>query len=167
MKRSIKQSADEFRTHWKNYILQSLLATGVVFTVLVFLSVQNNAVIIASIGATTFIVCAMPNDLAAKPRNIIGGYIVSLICGIICAIIPYPSFLPHLVSSSLIYAAAVGLSIFIMVVTDTEHPPAAAMALGVALRRSFSWNVIAAVLISAVVLSLIHFAFKRHLKDLT
>ena len=66
----------------------------------------------------------------------------------------------------MLYAGAVGLSIFIMVVTDTEHPPASGTALGVAI-QGFNFKVIIAVLASAVILSLVHTLFKRHLKDLT
>lgn len=54
---------------------------------------------------------------------------------------------------------------FIMVVIDTEHPPAAGTALGIAI-SGFSFNVIATLVLSALVLSLIHHFFRRNLKDL-
>jgi len=60
----------------------------------------------------------------------------------------------------------VGLSIFTMVVTDTEHPPAAGTALGVAI-TGMSPNVLVAVLLSIVLLSLMHRFFKPYLRDLT
>lgn len=161
MERTITEMIKKFKLSWKNYVFQSLFATLVIFIVLLFLSLQE-AVIIASIGATAFIVFAMPKNIAAKSRNIIGGHLTGLISGSLCALIPHPSFLPSIV----VYSLAVGLSIFIMVVTDTEHPPASGTALGVAI-RGFSLNVTIAVITSAIILSLVHHYFKRYLKDLT
>jgi len=161
MKRSVNKMIKEFRTFWKNYVFQSLFATLAIFIVLLFLSLQH-AVIIASIGATTFIVFAMPKNITAQPRNVVGGHLVGLTCGSLCALIPHQTFL----HSILIYSLAVGLSIFIMVVTDTEHPPASGTALGVAM-RGFSPDVIIAVVTSVTVLALIHHLLKRYLRDLT
>jgi hypothetical protein len=53
-----------------------------------------------------------------------------------------------------------------MVVTDTEHPPAAGTALGVAM-TGISLDVFIAVSMSIILLSLIHRFFKPHMKDLT
>jgi hypothetical protein len=62
-------------------------------------------------------------------------------------------------------AATVGISMFLMVALDMEHPPASGTALGVAI-GGFSIMVMVAVLTSAVVLSLAHHYLKRYLKDL-
>ncbi len=161
MKRLISKIVKELRLYWKNYVFQSLFATLAIFIVLLTLSLQE-AVIIASIGATTFIVFAMPKSITAKPRNVIGGHIVGLISGSLCALIPHPLF----IHSIMVYSLAVGFSIFIMVITDTEHPPASGTALGVAI-HGFSLGVTIAVIISVVILSLIHHLFKRYLRDLT
>ncbi|MBN1473159.1 MAG: HPP family protein [Syntrophaceae bacterium] len=151
----------EFRQHWKSYVLQSMLATIAVFIVLYFLSMQH-AVIIASLGATSFIVFAMPDYITAQPRNVIGGHIVGLFCGFLFSLIPLSSLL----SSLLVYSLAVGTSIFMMVVTDTEHPPASGTALGVVM-TGITLNVLIAVVVSIVILSLIHRLCKPYLKDLT
>jgi CBS-domain-containing membrane protein len=151
----------EFRQHWKSYVLQSMLATVAVFIVLYFLSMQH-AVIIASLGATAFIVFTMPESITAQTRNVIGGHIVGLFCGFLFSLIPHPSLL----SSLLIYSLAVGASIFIMVVTDTEHPPASGTALGVVM-TGITLNVLIAVVLSIIILSVIHRLCKPYLKDLT
>ena len=151
----------EFRLHWKHYVLQSMLATLSVFMVLYFLSLQD-AVIIASIGATAFIVFAMPDSITAQSRNVIGGHIVGLFCGFLFSLIPHSALL----FSILIYSLAVGTSIFVMVVTDTEHPPAAGTALGVVM-TGISFQVLIVVVMSIVILSAIHRLFKPYLKDLT
>ena len=151
----------EFRLYWKNYTLQSLLAVLATFTVLLFLTIEH-AVIVASIGATAFIVFAMPDNLTAKPRNVIGGHLVGLLAGSLCSLIPHLSSL----YSISVYSLAVGLSILVMVIVDVEHPPAAGTALGVAI-SGFSWEVTIALLTSAVLLSLAHYFLKPWLKDLT
>ena len=161
MKKSFKKIDREFRQHWKNYVLQSLLATFSIFIVLYFLSLQH-AVIIASIGATAFIIFAMPGTVTAKPRNVMGGHTTGLIIGSLCSMIPHPTVF----YAALSYSLAVGLAIFIMVVTDTEHPPAAATALGFAI-SGFSMKTAIALILSIVVLSLVHYFFRPHLKDLT
>jgi len=152
---------EKLRSSWKSYILQSLLAAFTVFMVLLFLNIEH-AVIISSIGATAFIVFAMPKSITAKPRNVIGGHLAGLLLGSLCTLIPQPSSL-HSIAA---YSLAVGLSILAMVITDTEHPPAAGTALGVAI-KGFSLNIAIAVVTSVIILSLAHHFFKPYLKDLT
>lgn len=161
LRKSLIKMDREFRLYWKNYVVQSLLASLSVFIVIYFLSMQD-AVIIASIGATTFIVYAMPQNITAQPRNVIGGHLVGLFCGFLFSLIPHPSVL----YSTLIYSLAVGTSMFIMVVTDTEHPPASGTALGIAL-SGITLPVLIVVVVSIVILSAIHRLFKPFLRDLT
>ena len=161
MKKSIKKIDREFRQYWKRYVMQSLLATLSVFIVLYFLNLQH-AVIIASIGATAFIVFAMPDSITAQPRNVIGGQLVGLFCGFLLSLIPQPA----IIYSIIVYSLAVGCAIFTMVVIDMEHPPAAGTALGVAM-TGISLDVFVAVIISIILLSLIHKFFKPYIKDLT
>ena len=161
MKKSIKKIDREFRQHWKNYVMQSILATFSVFIVLYFLSLQH-AVIIASIGATAFIVFAMPDSITAQARNVIGGQLVGLFFGFIFSLFPQSSLL----YSIILYSLAVGTTIFTMVVIDVEHPPAAGTALGVAI-TGISLDVFIAVNMSIILLSLIHKFFKPYLRDLT
>ena len=161
MKRSFIKMAEEFRLYWKHYVLQSILATCSVFIVLYFLSLQE-AVIIASIGATAFIVFTMPNNITAQSRNVIGGHLIGLFYGFLFSLIPHSA----LTFSILIYSLAVGASIFTMVVTDTEHPPAAGTALGVVI-TGIRLDVLITVVLSIIILSLIHRFFKPYLRDLT
>lgn len=160
MKPIIKK-IDDFKLYWKNYIFQSLFATIAIFILLFLLSLQN-AVIIASVAATAFIVFVLPKNITARPRNIIGGHSIGLLCGSLAVLIPQPLS----IHSTIIYSIAVGLSIFLMVITDTEHPPAAGTALGVAI-RGFSLGVTITVITSSITLSLVHHFFKHRLRDLT
>jgi CBS-domain-containing membrane protein len=62
-------------------------------------------------------------------------------------------------------AAAVGLAIFLMVITNTEHPPAGGLALGVVLAE---WDTVALVvpIVGIVALSLARLALKPILINL-
>lgn len=66
----------------------------------------------------------------------------------------------------MVYSLAVGASIFIMVVTDTEHPPASGTALGVAM-TGITLNVLIVVIVSVIIFAVIHRMCKPYLKDLT
>lgn len=145
---------------WKHYLYQSFLATLVVLIILLALSLEN-AVVIASLGATAFIVFTMPKNITARPRRVIGGHIAGMLAGSVCTLIPHSSTL----ATALVLSLAVGISIFLMVAFDFEHPPASGTALGIAL-TGFSPDVIIAVLTSSLMLSLAHHFFKKYLRDL-
>ena len=151
----------QFPRLWKNYIYQSLLAAIVVFIILFILTIEN-AVVIASIGASAFFVFTMPRSFTAKPRRIIGGHILGLVCGSLCDLIPHESTLAAISA----YSLAVGSSICMMVALDFEHPPGSGIALSVAI-TGFSPGIMAAVVTSSLVLSLAHHFSKKFLKDLT
>ncbi|MFO7891635.1 MAG: HPP family protein [bacterium] len=156
----MKKIIREFRVHAKNYILQCLLATLTVFIVLYILTLEN-VIIVASMGSTAFVVFALPKSVSAQPRGVIGGNIVGLLCGTVCSLITVPNELLTLV----IYAIAVGLSIFIMVVIDTEHPPASGLALGVAI-SGYSLKITVTVITFSILLSVVHVIFKDRIRNL-
>ncbi len=158
--RRITGIASEFRVSWKNYIYQSFFAAFVILIVFWLLSAAQ-AVIIASIGSTAFIAFTMPTSPTAKPRRVIGGHVTGLLCGILGALVVQQWAIPAI----LVYSAIVGLSIFLMVSLDFEHPPASGTALGVAI-SGFSFKVMIAILTSAIVLSLAHHYMKKYLRDL-
>ena len=167
MKRSLVQMSTEFREHWKNYVLQSVLATLALLGALYAqrwaagaLSIRG-AVIVASIGATAFIVFATPSAVTAKPRRVVGGHLVGLACGALCSWLVVAESPYALVA----YAGAVGFAMFMMVIADVEHPPAAGTALGIAI-AGCTWRFAAALVTSIVLLALAHFLLRRWLRDL-
>ncbi len=166
MKWNFRKFDNKFAPNWKNYIFQPLLATVSVFLIILSLSIDDDAVIIASIGATSFIVFALPKSVSASPRNVIGGHFVGLVCGLLVSLIPEISIVHQAVLTSLVYSLAVGSCIFVMVITNTEHAPAAGTALGVAI-NGLSLNVIITIAAGTIILALIHTLFKDKLKDLT
>jgi CBS-domain-containing membrane protein len=161
IQRRLARIRSEGRRLWKNYFYQSYLATFTVALVLLVLNIEN-AVVIASIGATAFIVFTMPKNITASPRRVIGGHIIGLLSGSFAALIPHDTSFAGI----LVYALAVGLSIFLMVALDCEHPPASGTALGVAM-TGFSLTVLIAVITSSILLSLAHRFLRRYLRELT
>lgn len=156
------------RGMWVHYIFQSLLATFSLFIVLVILRLAT-PVIVAALGATAFVVFAMPKNVTAHPRNVIGGHLMGVISGGICAIL-YLSFgnnsdFIHIIAAS----ASVGVAIFIMVVTDTEHPPGCSTALGLVVHSVEPIDVAlygAFILVSAAIIASVKHALDPRLKDL-
>ena len=62
-------------------------------------------------------------------------------------------------------ALAVGLSIFLMAITNTEHPPAASTTLGV-VAHAWSYQIVIFVLLCAICLAVARRLLRRYLKDL-
>ena len=128
----------QFSKNKLRYLLQCVLATISAILVLTVLNTIDNKVVIASLGASCFIAFCMPHHRASRPRFLIGGYIVGIAAGTLCywlAKVPWPDSLGLLQShSDVIFGGlAIGLAMFGMVVTNTEHPPAASLALGLVL----------------------------------
>ena len=154
----------------KKYIVQSLLATIAVAIILYFVEFVTHAAIVAALGASTFIVFAMPHSITAQPRRLIGGHIVGLLCGIICYFAFFAGPLDGLTENWEFirwsaYALAVGLAIFLMAMTNTEHPPAASTALGIA-AHEWSYQTIIFILLCAISLALIRRLLRGYLRDL-
>ena len=160
MKRTFHILDQKFKPYWKNYLFQTLCATIFVSLILLF-SEMVDMIIIASIGASTFVLFAMPKYPQARDRNLIGGQLIGLICGSLFSLVPHSSFY----SDVMVDALAVGLTFFIMVLTETEHPPAAGTALGVVV-AGFSLEIAISVIASVMLLSLIHRCLRRFLIDL-
>lgn len=143
--------------NFKRYGLQCGLAGFVVLILLLILDVVTQTVLIASLGASAFIAFAVPRSLHSDPRHLVGGYTVGLVAGVIMAsldaLVGATGAWDHAVM--IIFGAlAISLAMFTMVVTRSEHPPAAALALGLVLNE---WNLVtlAVVLIGVIGLSII------------
>ncbi|MHC4426100.1 MAG: HPP family protein [Planctomycetota bacterium] len=92
---------EKFQKLWKYYVLQSSLA-GIALLILLLVLDKGRIVAISAMGATAFIVFAMPTAVSAQTRNVIGGHLVGLASGTIFYFIP----LPYLVE----YPLAVGIA---------------------------------------------------------
>lgn len=96
-------------------------ALGALIAVLVLLAFEHTTdltMLMAPFGASCVIVFALPDSPLARPRNVIGGHAISALTGLIV----YHTFGNHMWS----IAIAVALSVYLMQVTGTIHPPAGA-----------------------------------------
>jgi CBS-domain-containing membrane protein len=122
----------------KRYAMQCGLAGVVVLVLLLVLDAVTQTVLIAALGASAFIAFAVPRSPHSGPRSMIGGYAVGILVGSLMAtlnnMIDAPPITDHAVMV-IFGAIAISLAMFTMVVTRTEHPPAAALALGLVLNE--------------------------------
>ena len=143
------------RQNLKRYTLQCTLAGVVVLILLFVLDAVTQTVLIAALGASTFIAFAVPRSPHSDPRHMIGGYLVGIFAGSLMGTINLSLqvsdvSLAH--ASMIVFGAiATSLAMFVMVVTKTEHPPAAALALGLVLNE---WDFMTLLVILAGIISL-------------
>ncbi|KYK24749.1 hypothetical protein AYK25_01595 [Thermoplasmatales archaeon SM1-50] len=144
----------KFRKNTTKYIIQCVLATLTIFAALLFLDVLNETAIITALGASTFIVFTMPKQYSSDSRRLIGGYLVGLAVGFVFYIIS-TLFFKTMISINnttllvIFGSLAVGFAIFIMAITNTEHAPAAGIALGLVINK---WDYVTIIFIIVVVI---------------
>ncbi|HUU19171.1 MAG TPA: HPP family protein [Sedimentisphaerales bacterium] len=151
-----KPIGEKFKKLWKYYLWQSCLAAVALFIIVLILG-KGKMVVISAMGATSFIIFAMPTAISAQTRNVIGGHLVGLASGTVFYFVELPYFLG--------YPLVVGVAIFIMVALDVEHSPAAGTALAVVINE-VSPDVFVTIMASAVILSQCRYYLRHHLKDL-
>ena len=146
---------NQFRLHnFKRYSLQCGLAGLGVLLLLLVLDAVTQTVLIASLGASAFIAFAVPRSLHSDPRHLVGGYVVGLISGVamssLYSLLSLQGSWDHAIM--IVFGAlAISIAMFTMVVTRTEHPPAAALALGLVLNE---WNLLTLVVVLVGVIGL-------------
>lgn len=86
------------------------------------LTKQENIFLIGSFGASSVLIYGAIKSPLAQPRNLIGGHVISAVVGVTVY-----KFLPEIIWISA--PAAVALSIVLMQITKTLHPPGGATAL--------------------------------------
>lgn len=139
----------------RRYILQCALASVAVLILLLVLDAVTQTVLIAALGASTFIAFAVPRSLQSDPRYMIGGYVVGIFSGVLMSTIFTSLQMADPVAAHTVMvvfgALATGLAMFIMVATKTEHPPAAALALGLVLNE---WDLLTLAVVMTGVIAL-------------
>jgi len=146
------------RENFRRSLLQCGLAGVAVLVLLLVLDAVTQTVLIAALGSSAFIAFAMPRSQRSGPRNLVGGYLVGMSSGCLMSMLDaLLSFATPGIGHAVLVifgALAISLAMLMMVVTRTEHPPAAALALGLVLNE---WDIVtlAVVLTGIVALSLI------------
>ena len=136
------------------YLFQCGLATATILLILIFLDILTHTAIIATLGATAFIVFTMPKAYSSGPRPLFGGYLIGICVGCLFSfltnsILKVPIIFTQITADILFGALAVGVAIFLMAITNTEHAPAAGMALGLVLNE---WDYLTIAFIFAAVM---------------
>lgn len=146
----------KLKQDWTHYTFQCFLAVLSIGIIVFVLGVEK-VVIISSLAATAFICFMTPKSHFAQTRRLIGSYIVALICGAAFRLVPLPP--------SLGYPAVVGIVMFLMVILDFEHPPAAGVAIAVTIKE-VNLAAVAAIMLSVIVITQLRYYLRHWLKDL-
>ena len=159
---------------WR-YLGQVALATAALFAVvfveeLITGRIGGQAVIVAAIASTAFLLFIMPHSRPSRPRNALGGHAVALGVGVLFALFGDTETGRETVRGTAFYfalfaAGSVGLSMFLMAATNTEHPPAAGTALGV-VGSQVTLDLLLFVLVGVPMLVAIYLVFKSRLINL-
>jgi len=143
------------RESFKRYTLQCGLAGVAVLLLLLILDAVTQTVLIAALGSSAFIAFAVPRSLHSGPRHMIGGYAIGMVAGCLMATLE-SSLAVHGAGAAhavmIVFGAlAISVAMFMMVVTRTEHPPAAALALGLVLNE---WDLLTLAVVMAGIVAL-------------
>lgn len=148
------------------YIFQSAVAGVVTMAFLVFLHLLTYRGIVAALGATTFMIFTMPHRVSTRARYVIGGYLMGTIAGVVCSVLFIgPGSLLPTPGIFALGAIAVGGASLLMVWTNTEHPPAAGLALGLVL-NDWDFTTVVYVLGCVCFLAMAKQLLKRFMIDL-
>ena len=117
------------------------------------------------VASSAFTIFVIPESVAATPRKVIGGLIGACLSYIFQnpGLVIYASETRYLVDIAA--ALSVGIGIFFMVVTNTEHPPAAGTSLGLVI-YGFDWTSVVFIISSAILLSLVRIVLKPRMINL-
>lgn len=163
-------SDSKMKKHGLRYVFQCGIAGAVIFSVLAAMdSAGQNKAISASLGSSAFVVFAAPRSYSAKLRSLLGGNIVGILTGALITLLLGVAF-PHTAEGWTTAriaagAAAVSLSMFLMSITDTEHPPASGLALGIVL-GSWYWSNLLVITAAVAFLGIVKGFFSSKLLDL-
>ena len=154
------------RKQLHRYVIQCAMAGGVAFVFLSFLSVVEHTGLVAALGATTFMTFTMPHRVSTRARYVIGGYVAGIIVGVLCSFILRGSLIAYgHTGFAAMGAVAVAVTALLMVTTNTEHPPAAGIALGLVL-QPWTYPTVLFVLAAVVFLSIAKRVLKPVMIDL-
>ena len=119
--------------------------------------------LVAAIGSTAFILFITPHNDSARPRHAVGGHLIALGVGATFGLgMSSQTELHHGVTAAL----AVGITMFLMAVTDTEHAPAAGTAMAVSI-QGFTWELAVLLIVSVLFLVILHQILRGRLRNLT
>lgn len=117
-----KETLIDFREHFWTFISSF---AGIALIGLLnnrYFSAADNLFLIGSFGASSVLIYGIINSPLAQPRNLIGGHVICALVGV-----TMHKLIPHEIW--LAAALSVSISIVLMQITKTLHPPGGATAL--------------------------------------
>jgi hypothetical protein len=152
------------------FVLQATLAAAVMLAVLAFVHSLSSAAIAAGLASSVVGIFIGPSNRTARIRAVVGGHAVALVLGSIFSamlfLAPVESFLSdRRILFDLSLATAVGVAMLLMAITNSEHPPAAGTALGMA-SREFDILIFFSIIGAVILLAVMKLAIRPHLRDL-
>lgn len=151
----------QFRKHWRSYLFQSSLAGLVILLAFNLRGLQNDIILVSSLGSSAFLVFSLPTRVTASLKNCFFGHAWGLAAGILA----YQSHQWLGSGETWFYAASVTVAFLGMVITNTDHPPAAGTALAVAI-NSITWPSALWVLAMAALIAGAKTPLRGRIKDL-
>jgi CBS domain-containing membrane protein len=154
-----KETLVDFREHFWAFI-GAFVGMGIIaYLQYNIFPKQDYILLIGSFGASCVLVYGVIQSPLAQPRNLIGGHVISAIVGVTAA-----KLFPDIIW--LASALAVALSIVLMQITKTLHPPGGATALiavtgSPAILKLGYWYVISPVLSGATILLIVALVFNN------
>ena len=160
-----------FASYPWTFAFQALLAAAVMLAVLTFVHSLSSAAIAAGLASSVVGIFINPSNRTARIRSVVGGHGLSLLLGSAFSVLlflgPVEGFLLEMpVMHDLSLALAVGVAMLFMAVTNTEHPPAAGTALGMA-SREFDIFIFLSIIGAVALLAVLKLAIRPYLRDLT
>ncbi len=154
-----KETLVDFREHFWAFI-GSFIGIGIIaYVQTLHLPVSDVVYLIGSFGASSVLVYGVIESPLAQPRNLIGGHVISAIIGVTV----------QKLAPDLIYITAplaVSLSIVLMQISKTLHPPGGATALiavtgSTELKNIGYWYVISPVIVGCLILLIVALIFNN------
>lgn len=165
VEKAIKAYFAKFVTHARSplkiNIWQAVVAfVGGFLTILLLESMAEGlqwSLVIAPFGASCVLAFVLPEAPVSQPRNIIGGHMVTTLCGLAVY---------HLWGNSIwSLSVAVGLGIALMLLTKTTHPPAGANPI-VVITAASTWSfLVTPVLIGSIVIVCVAVLYNNLIKN--
>ena len=160
-----------FASHPWAFASQAVLATVVMLVILAFVNSLSSAAIAAGLASSVVGIFIGPSNRTASVRSVVGGHALALLLGSLFSVLlflgPIEGFLTdRTLMHNASLALAVGVAMLFMAFTNTEHPPAAGTALGMA-SREFDILIFLSIIGAVALLAVMKLAIRPYLRDLT
>ena len=145
----------------KSNLINAIISASGAFICICFLAYLNSSIegaiwLIPPFGASMVLVMAVYDSPLAKPKNLILGHILSALSGVIIFYLLGNTFIS--------LGLGVALAVFVMMITNTVHPPAGANPIIVILTGQSISFVFLPVAVGAIIIVVFAYLYNKILK---